>query len=196
MKRSLDICISLAILVLFLPFGLILALFISLESRGGVFYFQERVGIHGKGFRLIKFRSMRSNADKGSQITIGNRDPRITKSGYLIRRFKLDEFPQFINVLKGDMSIVGPRPEVPFYVAMYTEEQRKILSVKPGITDYASIAYFHENELLAKAEDPQKTYIEEIMPAKIALNERYIANPGILQDLKIMALTAKKIIGF
>ena len=125
MKRSLDICISLAILVLFLPFGLILALFISMESRGGV----------------------------------GNRDPRITKSGYLIRRFKLDEFPQFINVLKGDMSIVGPRPEVPFYVAMYTEEQRKILSVKPGITDYASIAYFHENELLAKAEDPQKTYI-------------------------------------
>jgi lipopolysaccharide/colanic/teichoic acid biosynthesis glycosyltransferase len=103
MKRSLDICISLAILVLFLPFGLILALFISLESRGGVFYFQERVGIHGKGFRLIKFRSMRSNADKGSQITIGNRDPRITKSGYLIRRFKLDEFPQFINVLKGLM---------------------------------------------------------------------------------------------
>ena len=139
---------------------------------------------------------MRIDADKGSQITIGNRDPRITKSGYLIRRLKLDEFPQFLNVLRGDMSIVGPRPEVPFYVVYYTEEQRKILTVRPGITDYASIEYFHENELLAKATDPQKTYVEEIMPAKIALNQRYISNPGLVQDLKIMWLTAKKIMGF
>jgi lipopolysaccharide/colanic/teichoic acid biosynthesis glycosyltransferase len=196
MKRSFDICISLVILVLFLPIGLLLMLLISLESKGGVFYFQERVGLNGRTFRLIKFRSMRIDADKGSQITIGNRDPRITKSGYLIRRLKLDEFPQFLNVLRGDMSIVGPRPEVPFYVAYYTEEQRKILTVRPGITDYASIEYFHENELLAKATDPQKTYIEEIMPAKIALNQRYISNPGLVQDLKIMWLTAKKIMGF
>lgn len=196
MKRSFDICISLVILVLFLPIGLLLMLLISLESKGGVFYFQERVGLNGQTFRLIKFRSMRIDADKGSQITIGNRDPRITKSGYLIRRLKLDEFPQFLNVLRGDMSIVGPRPEVPFYVAYYTEEQRKILTVRPGITDYASIEYFHENELLAKATDPQKTYIEEIMPAKIALNQRYISNPGLVQDLKIMWLTAKKIMGF
>jgi lipopolysaccharide/colanic/teichoic acid biosynthesis glycosyltransferase len=196
MKRSFDICISLVILVLFLPIGLLLMLLISLESKGGVFYFQERVGLNGQTFRLIKFRSMRIDADKGSQITIGNRDPRITKSGYLIRRLKLDEFPQFLNVLRGDMSIVGPRPEVPFYVAYYTEEQRKILTVRPGITDYASIEYFHENELLAKATDPQKTYIEEIMPAKIALNQRYISNPGLVQDLNIMWLTAKKIMGF
>ncbi|MEY4286983.1 MAG: hypothetical protein RL511_1069 [Bacteroidota bacterium] len=196
MKRSFDICISLVILVLFLPIGLLLMLLISLESKGGVFYFQERVGLNGQTFRLIKFRSMRIDADKGSQITIGNRDPRITKSGYLIRRLKLDEFPQFLNVLRGDMSIVGPRPEVPFYVAYYTEEQRKILTVRPGITDYASIEYFHENELLAKATDPQKTYVEEIMPAKIALNQRYISNPGLVQDLKIMWLTAKKIMGF
>jgi lipopolysaccharide/colanic/teichoic acid biosynthesis glycosyltransferase len=196
MKRSFDICISLVILVLFLPIGLPLMLLISLESKGGVFYFQERVGLNGQTFRLIKFRSMRIDADKGSQITIGNRDPRITKSGYLIRRLKLDEFPQFLNVLRGDMSIVGPRPEVPFYVAYYTEEQRKILTVRPGITDYASIEYFHENELLAKATDPQKTYVEEIMPAKIALNQRYISNPGLVQDLKIMWLTAKKIMGF
>ncbi|MEY5000476.1 MAG: hypothetical protein RLZZ211_512 [Bacteroidota bacterium] len=196
MKRSFDICISLVILVLFLPIGLLLMLLISLESKGGVFYFQERVGLNGQTFRLIKFRSMRIDADKGSQITIGNRDPRITKSGYLIRRLKLDEFPQFLNVLRGDMSIVGPRPEVPFYVAYYTEEQRKILTVRPGITDYASIEYFHENELLAKATDPQKTYIEEIMPAKIGLNQRYISNPGLVQDLNIMWLTAKKIMGF
>jgi lipopolysaccharide/colanic/teichoic acid biosynthesis glycosyltransferase len=196
MKRSFDICISLVILVLFLPIGLLLMLLISLESRGGVFYSQERVGLNGQTFRLIKFRSMRIDADKGSQITIGNRDPRITRSGYFIRRLKLDEFPQFLNVLRGDMSIVGPRPEVPFYVTFYTEEQRKILTVKPGITDYASIEYFHENELLAKTTDPQKTYIEEIMPAKIALNQRYISNPGLVQDLKIMWLTAKKIMGF
>lgn len=195
MKRTFDICISFLILAIFLPFGLLLMLAIALESRGGVFYLQERVGKNGKVFKLLKFRSMRPNADKGSQITIGNRDPRITRTGYFIRRFKLDEFPQFVNVIKGDMSIVGPRPEVPFYVQMYNEEQRKILGVKPGITDYASLAYFHENEILASAADPQKAYIEEIMPVKIELNQRYLAQPGLLQDLKIMGLTARKILG-
>jgi lipopolysaccharide/colanic/teichoic acid biosynthesis glycosyltransferase len=170
-------------------------LLIATESKGGVFYLQDRVGKDGKVFKLLKFRSMRPNADKGSQITIGNRDPRITRTGYAIRRFKLDEFPQFVNVIKGDMSIVGPRPEVPFYVNLYTDEQRKILAVKPGITDYASLAYYDENEILAKAEDPQKAYIEEIMPAKIAINQRYLAQPGLLQDLKIIGLTAKKILG-
>jgi len=196
MKRTFDICISFLILVVFLPIGLLLMLAISLESGGGVFYTQERVGKNGKVFKLLKFRSMRPNADKGSQITIGNRDPRITRTGYFIRRFKLDEFPQFVNVIIGDMSIVGPRPEVPFYVQMYTEEQRKILSVKPGITDYASLAYFHENEILATAADPQKAYIEEIMPAKITINQRYLSHPGLIQDLKIIGLTAKKILGF
>ncbi|MFM7006377.1 MAG: sugar transferase [Flavobacteriales bacterium] len=196
MKRAFDIVISLLVLACFLPFGILLVLLIVVESDGGAFYFQERVGQNGRLFSLIKFRSMRINADKGSQITIGNRDPRITRTGYFIRRFKLDEFPQFVNVLIGDMSIVGPRPEVPFYVAMYTDAQRQILSVKPGITDYASIAYFHENELLAKAADPQKTYIEEVMPAKLALNQRYISNPSRFKDLEIMWLTAKKILGF
>jgi lipopolysaccharide/colanic/teichoic acid biosynthesis glycosyltransferase len=196
MKRTFDICISLLILAVFLPFGLLLMLLIALESRGGVFYLQDRVGKEGKLFKLLKFRSMRPNSDKESQITIGNRDPRITRTGYFIRRFKLDEFPQFVNVLKGDMSIVGPRPEVPFYVEMYTQEQRQILAVKPGITDYASLAYFHENEILAKAADPQKAYIEEIMPAKIAINQRYLTHPGLIQDLKIIGLTAKKILGF
>lgn len=195
MKRTVDICISLLILALFLPFGLLLMLFITLESAGGVFYLQERVGRNGQLFKLIKFRSMRPNADKGSQITIGNRDPRITKVGYFIRKFKLDEFPQFINVIKGDMSIVGPRPEVPFYVEMYTEAQRQILVVKPGITDYASLAYFNENEILAKAADPQKVYLEQIMPAKIELNQRYLSDPSLFKDIKIIGLTALKIIG-
>ncbi len=195
MKRTVDICISLLILAFFLPFGLLLMLFISIESAGGVFYLQERVGRNGQLFKLIKFRSMRPNADKGSQITIGNRDPRITKVGYFIRKFKLDEFPQFINVIKGDMSIVGPRPEVPFYVEMYTEAQRQILVVKPGITDYASLAYFNENEILAKAADPQKVYLEQIMPAKIELNQRYLSDPSLFKDINIIWLTAKKIIG-
>ncbi len=195
MKRTVDICISLLILAFFLPFGLLLMLFISIESAGGVFYLQERVGRNGQLFKLIKFRSMRPNADKGSQITIGNRDPRITKVGYFIRKFKLDEFPQFINVIKGDMSIVGPRPEVPFYVEMYTEAQRQILVVKPGITDYASLAYFNENEILAKAADPQKVYLEQIMPAKIELNQRYLSDPSLFKDIKIIGLTALKIIG-
>jgi lipopolysaccharide/colanic/teichoic acid biosynthesis glycosyltransferase len=195
MKRTVDICISLLILAFFLPFGLLLMLFISIESAGGVFYLQERVGRNGQLFKLIKFRSMRPNADKGSQITIGNRDPRITKVGYFIRKFKLDEFPQFINVIKGDMSIVGPRPEVPFYVEMYTEAQRQILVVKPGITDYASLAFFNENEILAKAADPQKVYLEQIMPAKIELNQRYLSDPSLFKDIKIIGLTALKIIG-
>jgi lipopolysaccharide/colanic/teichoic acid biosynthesis glycosyltransferase len=196
MKRTFDICISLIILAFFLPLGLVLMLLIILESGGGVFYLQERVGLNGQLFNLIKFRSMRPNADKGSQITIGNRDPRITRTGYFIRRFKLDEFPQFINVIKGDMSIVGPRPEVPFYVEKYTETQRQILVVKPGITDYASLAYFNENEILAKAADPQKAYLEQIMPAKIELNQRYLSDPSLFKDLKIIWLTALKILGF
>jgi lipopolysaccharide/colanic/teichoic acid biosynthesis glycosyltransferase len=196
MKRTVDICISLLILAFFLPFGLLLMLFISLESVGGVFYLQERVGRNGQLFKLIKFRSMRPNADKGSQITIGNRDPRITRTGYFIRRFKLDEFPQFINVIKGDMSIVGPRPEVPHYVKLYTAEQKKVLAVKPGITDYASLAYFNENEILEKAADPQKVYLEQIMPAKIELNQRYLSDPSVFKDIKIIWLTALKIIGF
>ncbi len=196
MKRTVDICISLLILAFFLPFGLLLMLFISFESAGGVFYLQERVGRNGQLFKLIKFRSMRPNADKGSQITIGNRDPRITRTGYFIRRFKLDEFPQFINVIKGDMSIVGPRPEVPHYVKLYTAEQKKVLAAKPGITDYASLAYFNENEILAKATDPQKVYLEQIMPAKIELNQRYLSDPSLFKDFKIIWLTALKIIGF
>jgi lipopolysaccharide/colanic/teichoic acid biosynthesis glycosyltransferase len=136
---------------------------------------------------------MRTNADKEGKLTVGMRDSRITRIGYFIRKYKLDEFPQFINVIKGEMSVVGPRPEVREYVDLYSTEQQKILSVKPGITDYASLAYFEENELLAKSDNPTETYIKEIMPAKLELNKRYIENPTIGEDLKIIWLTVKKI---
>lgn len=194
MKRFFDIIVSFLIILFFLPFGIIIALLIILESRGGVFYIQQRVGLGGRDFGLFKFRTMRPNADKAGKLTVGMRDPRITRVGYTLRKFKLDEFPQFINVLIGDMSIVGPRPEVREYVDLYTSDQSKVLNVKPGITDYASLEYFKENELLAKSDNPQKTYIEEIMPAKIELNKKYLKNPTVGHDLKIMWLTFLKMI--
>ncbi len=194
MKRLFDILFSLFILLFFLPFGIVLSVLIMLESKGSVFYKQERIGKNGIPFYLLKFRSMRTNADKLGKLTVGMRDPRITKIGYFIRKFKLDEFPQFINVLKGEMSIVGPRPDVKEYVDLYSTEERKVLEVKPGITDYASLEYFEESDLLAKSSHPEKTYIEEIMPAKIKLNQKYIANPTLLVDLKIIFLTAKRIL--
>lgn len=194
MKRLLDIVISFIILLIFVPFGSIISLFIIIESRGGAFYIQQRVGRNGKPFGLYKFRTMRKNADESGKLTVGMRDARITKIGYLLRKTKLDEFPQFLNVLKGEMSIVGPRPEVQEYVDLYTEEQREILSVRPGITDYASLEYFNENKLLGDSLDPQKTYIEEIMPAKIELNRKYMLRPTVGHDIEIMWKTFVKII--
>lgn len=194
MKRSFDIFCSLLILSCFLPIGILLAVAIVLESRGGVFYRQTRVGRFGKPFKLWKFRTMRPNADRLGTLTVGMRDPRITRVGYFIRKTKMDEFPQFLNVLSGEMSIVGPRPEVQEYVDLYTEDQREILQVRPGITDYASLEYFKENELLGQSENPRQTYIEEIMPAKIALNKKYIAHPTLGTDLSIMWKTFVKII--
>lgn len=194
MKRLFDLVVSLLILLCFLPFGLIISLLIAVESRGGVFYRQERIGQYGKPFRLWKFRTMRKDADKLGKLTVGMRDPRITRVGLFLRKVKLDEFPQFLNVLSGEMSIVGPRPEVAEYVALYTKEQREVLNVKPGITDYASLEYFRENELLGQSDNPRQTYIDEVMPAKIALNKKYIANPTIGHDLKIMWLTFLKIV--
>lgn len=195
LKRFFDIVFSMFILLLFFPFGIFISLLILIGSSGGVFYKQERIGKNGAVFKLLKFRSMRTDADKSGKLTVGMKDSRITPIGYFIRKYKLDEFPQFINVLKGEMSIVGPRPEVPEYVKLYTDQQKKILKVKPGITDYASIEYFTENELLAKSENPEKTYIEEIMPAKIRLNEKYLANPILSQDIKIIWMTFKKVVG-
>lgn len=194
MIRFCDIVFSFLGLLLLSPLLLIVALWIVIDNPGPIFYRQQRVGKDNKDFGLLKFRSMRIGADKMSLITIGDRDPRVTRAGYYIRKYKLDELPQLWNVLVGDMSLVGPRPEVRKYVDLYTPEQRKVLSIRPGITDYASIEYIDENRLLAQATDPDKTYIEEIMPAKIALNMRYINHQTIGEYFKIIFLTITKII--
>lgn len=189
MKRLLDILSSSFVLLIFLPLWLIIAAAIAVESRGGVFYKQIRVGKNNKDFYLYKFRTMRVGADKQGLLTVGERDNRITKVGYFLRKYKIDEFPQLLNVLKGDMSIVGPRPEVRKYVDMYTPEQQKVLAVRPGLTDYASIKYVHENDILAASATPEKTYIDEVMPAKLQLNLQYINNQSIGEDVKLIFKT-------
>ncbi|MDB4606695.1 sugar transferase [Crocinitomicaceae bacterium] len=194
MKRAFDILFSLVVLIIFFPFGLLISIAILSSSRGGVFYRQERIGKRGKPFMLFKFRSMKLNADKKGKLTVGMTDSRITKIGVFIRKYKLDEFPQFINVLIGDMSVVGPRPEVEEFVAYYTDEQKRILDVKPGITDYASIEYFNENALLAASENPKQDYIKKIMPQKINLNQKYIKRPTLTHDLKIILRTVQRIL--
>lgn len=194
-KRLFDIVASLIGLIILLPFLVIISLCVLLSSPGGIFYRQVRVGKNGKDFRLWKFRSMRPDSDTKGLLTVGGRDPRVTKIGYFLRKFKLDELPQLINVLVGDMSLVGPRPEVRKYVNMYTPDQLRVLDVRPGITDYASIEYSNENELLAKSADPEKTYIEEVMPAKLKLNMKYIEEKSLATDLKIIFRTLGKIVG-
>lgn len=189
MKRLLDILSSLLVLILLCPLWLVLALLIVCDSRGGVFYRQIRVGKDNKDFYLYKFRTMRPDADKKSLLTVGERDSRVTRVGYFLRKYKLDEFPQLINVLKGDMSIVGPRPEVRKYVDMYTPEQMRVLSVRPGLTDLASIQYVHENELLAASDNPEQTYIDVVMPAKLQLNLQYIDNQSFCGDIKLIFKT-------
>lgn len=194
MIRFFDILFSLFGLLILSPLFVIVAIWIVIDNPGPVFYRQQRVSKNNKDFGLLKFRSMRVGADKMSLITIGERDPRITRAGYYIRKYKIDELPQLWNVLVGDMSLVGPRPEVRRYVDVYTDEQKRVLNVRPGITDYASIEYMDENRLLAQAEDPDKTYIEEIIPAKIALNMRYIEHQTPGEYFKIIALTFAKLI--
>ena len=192
MKRLFDLLFSMVVLILFFPFGIIISLCIIIDSRGGIFYKQERVGLNGAVFTILKFRSMYVKADSNGSLTVA-KDPRITRVGWLIRKLKLDEFPQFMNVVLGDMSIVGPRPEVPEFVALYSEEQRKVLSVRPGITDEASLAYFEENKLLATSTDPKKTYIDEIMPAKITINLAYLENRSLLADITVIGKTILRI---
>lgn len=194
MIRLCDILFSFFGLLFLSPLFIIVAIWIVLDNPGPVFYRQQRVGKDNKDFGLLKFRSMRVGADKMSLITIGDRDPRVTRAGYYIRKYKLDELPQLWNVLVGEMSLVGPRPEVRRYVDTYTPEQQKVLSVRPGITDHASIEYIDENRLLAASEEPDKTYIEEVIPAKIALNMRYINHQTLGEYLKIIFLTFAKII--
>lgn len=194
MKRIFDILFSFFGLILLSPIFIVIAIWIKLDSNGPIFYKQIRVGLNNKDFKLFKFRSMRVGSDKKGLITVGGRDPRVTKSGFYIRKYKIDELPQLINVFNGDMSLVGPRPEVRKYVDMYSKEQMKVLFIRPGITDYASIEYIDENVLLGKSSNPDKTYIEEIMPAKIILNMRYINNSTLCEYFKIIFLTFIKII--
>jgi lipopolysaccharide/colanic/teichoic acid biosynthesis glycosyltransferase len=189
MKRLFDIVASGLGLIVLSPLFIILAIWIKLDSKGSVFYRQVRVGYKNKDFRIFKFRSMRVGADKGSLVTIGGRDPRVTKSGYWIRKFKLDELPQLINVFIGDMSLVGPRPEVRHYVDYWTPEQMHVLDVRPGITDPASIKFRNENELMEKAEDPEQYYIEVIMQEKIKLYLEYVEKHNFFYDLGLIFKT-------
>ena len=189
MKRLFDIVASGLGLLCLSPLLLIVAIWIKLDSPGPVFFRQVRVGRYNKDFRIFKFRSMRVGSDKGSQITVGGHDSRITRSGYFIRQTKIDELPQLINVFIGDMSLVGPRPEVRHYVDMWKPEQLHVLDVRPGITDPASIRYRNENELLEKAEDPEKYYVEVIMQDKIKLYLEYVEKHSFLYDLKLIFQT-------
>ena len=194
MKRLFDIVASGLGLIVLSPLFLILAIWIKLDSKGPVFYRQVRVGYKNKDFRIFKFRSMRVGADKGSLVTIGGHDPRVTRSGYFIRKFKFDELPQLINVFLGDMSLVGPRPEVRHYVYYWTPEQMHVLDVRPGITDPASIKFRNENELMEKAEDPEKYYIEVIMQEKIRLYLEYVEKHSFWYDLGLIFKTFKVIV--
>lgn len=193
-KRAMDIVLSAAALCVLWPVLLLIALAIVVDDPGPVFYRQVRVGRGGKPFRIFKFRTMVVDADKkGLSITVG-RDSRITRVGALLRKTKLDELAQLINVLCGQMSFVGPRPEVPRYVELYTPYQRQVLLVRPGITDYASIAYRNENDLLAGADDPERMYIETIMPDKIELNMKYLREISPLTDVRLMLRTVLAVI--
>jgi lipopolysaccharide/colanic/teichoic acid biosynthesis glycosyltransferase len=192
-KRVFDFIFALAGILVLSPFLLIIAFLIVVTNGFPIFYSQKRVGRANEDFDLVKFRTMKKNADKQGLLTIGGRDPRITSIGYYLRKYKLDELPQLFNVLFGNMSLVGPRPEVRKYVDLYSDEQKKVLLVKPGITDYASLEYFEESDLLAKSSDPEKTYVNEIMPAKLALNKKYINEKSLLNDVKIIFRTIGKI---
>lgn len=193
MKRLFDIVCSWLGLTFFSPLLLVVALWIALDSRGGVFYRQVRVGRYGKDFRIFKFRSMYVDSDRKGLITVGNHDVRVTRAGYYIRKYKLDELPQLINVLIGDMSFVGPRPEVRKYVNLYTPEQLQVLDMRPGITDAASIKYRNENEILAAQSNPENYYTQVILPDKLAMNLAYVQKHSILGDIKLIIKTIQSI---
>ncbi len=194
LKRLFDILFSFLSLIFLLPVFLIISILIILGSKGGVFFSQTRVGKNQKDFKLLKFRTMYTGSEKKGLLTVGESDNRITSTGKWLRKSKLDELPQLLNILKGEMSFVGPRPEVRKYVDLYDKEQRQVLLVRPGLTDYASIEYVNENEILAKYPDPEKAYTEIIMPAKLELNLKYIKEMGLLVDLKIIFRTIGKIL--
>ena len=193
LKRSFDIFFSFFGLIILSPLFLLIFVMVKTDSRGPVIYKQTRVGKNGKDFSVLKFRSMKQDSESKGLLTVGGKDPRITKTGYFIRKYKLDELPQLINVLKGDMSFVGPRPEVRKYVLLYDEVQKKVLDVKPGITDVASIKYRNENELLEGSEDPETFYIKEIMPVKLKMNLEYINDRSFFKDIKVILNTLKTV---
>lgn len=194
MKRLTDIVLSLMAIVLLSPVFLFISLYILLESRGGIFYRQQRIGKNSIAFTLFKFRTMRPDAEKSGLISFGEGDPRITGAGQFLRKYKLDELPQLFNILRGDMSVVGPRPEVPKYVSLYSNDQLEVLSVRPGLTDFASLEYFEEGEILARSEDPEKTYIEEILPHKLSLGLKYVREQSFGTDMKIILRTFLRVI--
>ena len=194
MIRLLDFLFSFLGLILLSPFFLLIALLIKISSSGPVIYMQSRIGLNGAEFNVFKFRSMQQNSDKLGLITVGGRDPRVTPIGYYLRKYKLDELPQLINVLMGDMSLVGPRPEVKKYVDFYTQEQRKVLTILPGITDWASIYYRDENVILGQSSNPDKDYIDKVMPDKLKYNLIYIENYGSIEYFKIIFSTLWHII--
>lgn len=192
-KRLLDLLLTIPGLIVISPVLIIVSLIVYAEDRGPVFFRQNRVGLNGKSFKMFKFRTMIVDAEKyGGQLTVG-RDPRITRVGYWLRKFKLDELPQLFNVVTGEMSLVGPRPEVIRYVELYNDEQRQVLKLKPGITDLASIKYSNENDILANSADPDKTYIEQIMPEKIAINLDYATSASLIADFLVILKTIAKI---
>lgn len=194
LKRVFDIVASFCGIVILFPLIIIVSILIKITSKGPVLFKQVRVTKNGKLFKIYKFRTMRENSEGNKQITVG-KDNRITGIGHILRKTKLDELPQLFNVLKGEMSLVGPRPEVPKYVELYTDEQIEILKVPAGITDYASIYFSNESELLGEVENPEEFYIKKIMPYKIELNKKYINEIGIMTDIKIIILTILKILG-
>jgi lipopolysaccharide/colanic/teichoic acid biosynthesis glycosyltransferase len=192
-KRLFDVIVSFVFLILLLPLFLIIAIAIKADSKGSVFYLQKRVGKDFREFRMFKFRTMKPGSDKGGLLTIGRDDQRITAAGKSLRRYKLDELPQLINVFTGQMSLVGPRPEVKKYVDLYNNEQKKVISIKPGITDLVSIRFFNENEIISRYANPEEGYIKEVMPEKLRLNLEYIRNQNFFSDLGILFKTLKRI---
>lgn len=193
-KRIFDIFFSVFGLIILAPFFIFISILIIFDSRGSVFYKQKRVGKGNIDFSMLKFRTMRIGSDKKGLLTIGDKDNRITKVGYLLRKYKIDELPQLFNILKGDMSFVGPRPEVRKYVDLYDKEQLIVFSVRPGLTDYSSLFYINESELLSQSVNPEETYINIILPAKLKLCEKYIIDSSLKTDIKIITKTILKII--
>jgi len=194
MIRLADIIFSLFGILVLSPLFLLVGLLVKIDSKGPILFNQQRVGRWSRDFFLHKIRTMKVDSEALGQLTVGGRDPRITGAGYILRKYKLDELPQLFNVLKGEMSLVGPRPEVRRYVEEYNSQQKTVLNVKPGITDYASISFVDENDILAASDDPEKAYIEEVMPEKLKLNQKFIENPSFGNYVKVIFLTGSKII--